>query len=74
MLTDYGKLKWIFIVANVIPRLGGGLPRLSTFKFEAVRRAGMERQADDALPGFQLGRSYPTNLDNDIPEMIMSLF
>lgn len=70
---DHDALKWIINMVEATCRLVCWRLRLSGFEFDVVQRASIKSQAADALSRTETGGTINTDLDDDLPELVLSL-
>lgn len=64
---------WFLIWQTPAADWGHGQLRISAFKLDVVRRASIESHDDDTLWGLETGGTDTSQLDDDLPEMMVSL-
>lgn len=70
---DRDALKWIFNMANATGELARWRLHLSKFKFDVVHRSDIKNQAAEVLSQLEKGGTDITELDDDFPELVVSL-
>lgn len=71
--TDQNSLKLLLTLAGDACKLAYRLLRVSGFEFDVVHKVGMKSQAAEAKLEMKSGGTDSTKLDDDLPEMLVSL-
>lgn len=71
--ANHDMLKWIFKLADASGELTNWRLCLSELEFDVVQRVGIITQTADALSQLETGGTDTIELDDDLPEMLVSL-
>lgn len=71
--TDHDARRWIRNLADLIWWMVRWKVRISEFGFEVVHKAGIKNKVADELSQLEIDGAGKTLLNDDIPELLMSL-